>query len=322
MPTSLLDIHDLRTHFTSPKGVARAVDGVDAAVLPGQTLAVVGESGCGKTMLALSIMRLVPDPPGKIVGGRVLFKGQDLLTLSEAEMRAVRGDKISMIFQEPMTALNPVLTVGEQVAEVYRLHRGLARGPAMDAAREMLDQVGLPHPARVARGYPHELSGGMRQRVVIAMALACDPELILADEPTTALDVTIQAQILRLLADLREQKDAAVLLITHDLAVVAETCEHALVMYAGKVVEEADTAGLLAAPQHPYTHGLLASLPRLGSGERRLTPVPGMVPDLLDLPQGCAFHPRCDRAFDRCRAEAPPLLDLGQGRRVRCWLYA
>jgi oligopeptide/dipeptide ABC transporter ATP-binding protein len=317
----LLEIRGLATHFFTSAGVARAVDGVDLTLDRGQTVAVVGESGCGKTMLALSVLRLVPDPPGRIVAGSVRFDGADLLGLSEEGMRAIRGRRISMIFQEPMTALNPVFTVGEQVAEMLVLHRGLGKAEALDAAAELLDLVRIPDARQRLASYPHELSGGMRQRIVIAMALACDPDLVLADEPTTALDVTIQAQILDLLMDLKERRNAAVLLITHDLGIVAQTCSRALVMYAGQAAEESDVPGLFASPLHPYTQGLLASLPKLTRRGARLTPIPGIVPSLTALPPGCSFHPRCPRVFDRCRAEHPPLF-ARDGRQVRCWLYA
>ncbi len=323
---ALLDIQGLQTHFHTARGVARAVDDLDLALGAGETLAVVGESGCGKTMLALSVLRLVPQPPGKIVAGRMLFRGQDLLALSEAQMRGVRGNQISMIFQEPMTALNPVFTVGEQIAEVFRTHRRAGKAEAREAAREMLDMVGFPNPVRSLESYPHQLSGGMRQRVVIAMALACNPALILADEPTTALDVTIQAQILRLMLALQERNNASILLITHDLGIVAQTCQRVQVMYAGRIVESADVQTLFAEPMHPYTQGLLRSLPR---GERkpgtprvRLTPIPGTVPGLYELPRGCAFHPRCPHAFERCREEAPAPIPCGTGHSARCWLLS
>jgi oligopeptide/dipeptide ABC transporter ATP-binding protein len=324
----LLEIRDLHTHFFTSRGEARAVDGVDLVLHPGETLGVVGESGCGKTMLSLSVLRLVPDPPGRIVGGQVLFRGKDLLALDEKGMRKVRGNQISMIFQEPMTSLNPVFTVGEQIAEAIRLHQDKGKAEAMDMARDLLALVNIPRPGERLKSYPHELSGGMRQRVVIAMALACDPDVILADEPTTALDVTIQAQILRLMLDLRQRKGAAVLLITHDLGVVAQTCERVMVMYAGRMVETGAVEDLFREPLHPYTVGLMRSLPKPegdSSAEEtvrreRLLPIEGTVPGLLDLPSGCTFHPRCPKAFDRCPREEPPLLDV-QGRGVRCWLY-
>ncbi len=298
-----------------------AVDGVDFVLSRGETVAVVGESGCGKTMLALSILGLVPDPPGRIESGEVLFNGADLLALPEKQMRAVRGDRISMIFQEPMTSLNPVFTVGEQIAETLRLHRGATPEEAQAAAAELFALVGIPNGGERLASYPHEFSGGMRQRVVIAMALACDPDLILADEPTTALDVTIQAQILHLLISLQREKGMTVLLITHDLGVVAQSCDRVLVMYTGKIVESADTVSLFQEPLHPYTEGLMRSLPRADRAGDRLTPVSGAVPDLLSLPSGCAFHPRCPKVMEHCRRESPPLFSMGAGREVRCWRY-
>ncbi|WP_461208501.1 ABC transporter ATP-binding protein [Desulfocurvus sp. DL9XJH121] len=316
----LLDIRGLETSFFGSGGQARAVDGVTLDVARGETLAVVGESGCGKTMLALSVLRLVPDPPGRITGGQVFFDGRNLLALSEREMRAVRGNRISMIFQEPMTSLNPVFKVGEQIAEAVRLHRGLGPAEAAEAAVEMLRLVGIPNPAERADGYPHEMSGGMRQRVVIAMALACDPELVLADEPTTALDVTIQAQILELMLGLTRDKDAAIMLITHDLGIVAQSCSRVAVMYAGRIVERALVRDLFKDPLHPYTQGLMRSIPRLGDKGHELSPIPGMVPGLANLPRGCPFHPRCARVMPRCREQAPPFVEQGS-RAVRCWLH-
>lgn len=318
----LLSIRDLETTFFTDQGAARAVDGVSLDVGRGQTVAVVGESGCGKTMLALSVLRLVPAPAGRITGGQVFFDGTDLLALPEAAMRSIRGNRISMIFQEPMTSLNPVFRVGEQIAEAVRLHRGATAREAHEAAVEMLRLVGIPGPGERARAYPHELSGGMRQRVVIAMALACDPELVLADEPTTALDVTIQAQILDLMMDLKERNDSAVLLITHDLGIVAQTCSRVAVMYAGQVVEQSPVPELFRDPLHPYTRGLLRSLPRPGARRRELEPIPGVVPGLGALPRGCRFHPRCPQAMPRCREERPPMLGPQAGRGVRCWLHA
>ncbi len=301
------------------------MDDVSLTIAPGETLGVVGESGCGKTMLALSILRLIPMPPARIVSGSIRFRDRELLTLSEEALRSVRGNEISMIFQEPMTSLNPVFTVGEQVAEALRLHQGMNKRQALDAAADILGLVRLPNPGSAAKSYPHELSGGMRQRVVIAIALACDPDLILADEPTTALDVTIQDQILELMLDLQRKKGAAVMMITHDLGVVAQTCGRVLVMYAGKIVESSPVEELFAEPLHPYTRGLLRSLPVLGesAGARRaLTPIQGVVPGLWDLPSGCAFHPRCSEAFERCRLEPPPLLEQEAQRGVRCWLFS
>jgi len=299
--------------------IARAVDTVTLTVRQGETLAVVGESGCGKTVLALSVLGLIPDPPGRVVAGQALFHGQDLTAMTEEELRSVRGNHIAMIFQEPMTSLNPVFRVGEQIAEAVRLHKGATRKQAMERAIEMLGLVGIPNPAERSRCYPHELSGGMRQRVIIALALSCDPELVIADEPTTALDVTIQAQILDLMRTLQREKGSGILLITHDLGVVAEMAQQVAVMYAGQVVEQANVQDIYAAPGHPYTQGLLASVPRLGV-RRVLTPIPGMVPGIFELPYGCRFRPRCAKAFDRCAA-CPPLYEIGPGHTARCWLY-
>jgi peptide/nickel transport system ATP-binding protein len=310
--TPLLAIEDLQTHFFTRDGVVRAVDGVSYAVEAGETLAVVGESGCGKSVTALSILRLVPSPPGRIVGGAIRFEGVDLLQIGEGEMRRIRGDEISMIFQEPMTSLNPVLTVSRQITETLILHQGLTARAAAARAIEMLRLVRIPEPKRRARQYPHELSGGMRQRVMIAMALACHPKLLIADEPTTALDVTIQAQILDLMRALKSEIGAAILLITHDLGVVAEMAQRVVVMYAGRKVEEAPVGDLFRRPQHPYTLGLLASVPRLGATLGRAEPprlaeIPGTVPSLRDPIVGCAFSPRCAYATERCSREAPPL---------------
>jgi len=316
---ALLEIDGLVTEFATEHGRVRAVDGVSFAVPKGKTVGVVGESGCGKSVTALSIMRLVADPPGKIAGGRVLLDGTDLLALPEREMRARRGKSLSMIFQEPMTSLNPVFTVGEQVAEAVRVHEKASRAAARARAVEMFRLVGIPAPEQRVRAYPHQLSGGMRQRVMIAMALACRPKLLIADEPTTALDVTIQAQILELLGRLQRELDMAVLLITHDLGVVAETCDEVVVMYAGRIVEAAPTASLLRAPRHPYTAGLLASVPRLDDSGERLTEIPGMVPPLHARPLGCKFQDRCPRVQARCRAEEPPLDPLAPDHLVRCF---
>ena len=311
----LLDVDELTTHFFTRDGIVRAVDGVSFSVMRGEVLAIVGESGCGKSVTSLSIMRLIASPPGRTVRGRVLFEGRDLLGLSEPEMRKVRGNAISMIFQEPMTSLNPVLTVGHQIAESLVVHRGLSRERAGERAIELLRLVRIPAPDRRAAQYPHELSGGMRQRVMIAMALACEPRLLIADEPTTALDVTIQAQILDLMRELQHKTGAAIVLITHDLGVVAEMAERVVVMYAGRKVEEAPVGELFARPLHPYTLGLLESMPKLGGngvgaqheGRRRLAEIPGTVPSLAEPIVGCAFAPRCQYATARCRAEAPPL---------------
>ncbi|HEX7969772.1 MAG TPA: ABC transporter ATP-binding protein [Stellaceae bacterium] len=312
MSAPLLAIDDLKTHFFTRDGVVRAVDGVSYAVGSGETLAVVGESGCGKSVTALSILRLVPSPPGRIVGGAIRFEGADLLGLDESQMRRIRGNEISMVFQEPMTSLNPVLTVSRQIGETLVLHQGLDARAAEDRAVEMLRLVRISEPERRARQYPHELSGGMRQRVMIAMALACNPKLLIADEPTTALDVTIQAQILDLMRELKAKIGAAIILITHDLGVVAEMAERVVVMYAGRKVEEAPVRELFRHPRHPYTLGLLASVPRLGAtlgGKRapHLAEIPGTVPSLRKPIIGCAFAPRCAYAVERCRREAPPL---------------
>jgi len=307
---ALLEVRNLQVHFRTPDGINRAVDGVSFDVEAGQTLAIVGESGCGKSVTAMSILRLVPEPPGKIAGS-VTFQGRDLLGLTDAQMRKIRGDDIAMVFQEPMTSLNPVLTVGRQIAETIRLHQGLDRKAADKRAVEMLSLVGIPEPARRMREYPHQLSGGMRQRVMIAIALACSPKLLIADEPTTALDVTIQAQILELMQDLKRRVGAAIMMITHDLGVVAEVAEHVIVMYAGRVVEEAPVRQLFARPRHPYTCGLLGAVPKLGSsldGETaRLSEIPGMVPNLKQRLSGCVFAERCASATDLCRTVAPAL---------------
>jgi peptide/nickel transport system ATP-binding protein len=322
----VLDVEGLQAYLFTRLGVVKAVDDVSFKVHAGETLAVVGESGCGKTMTALSLMRLVPTPPGRIVGGSIRLGARDLVTLSEAEMRAVRGNDISMIFQEPMTSLNPVMTIGKQIAETFRLHQDLSRQEALDKAIDMLRLVKIPEPAQRAKEYPHQLSGGMRQRAMIAMALACNPKVLIADEPTTALDVTIQAQILDLILDLQKTLGTAVILITHDLAVVAETAQRVIVMYAGKKVEEADVEDLFEAPLHPYTHGLMASIPQLAviGGELpvangRLKEIPGMVPALTNLPPGCAFAPRCAFADDRCRSVAPDYEHKRPGHWVACW---
>ncbi|GJG88168.1 ABC transporter ATP-binding protein [Gemmatimonadetes bacterium T265] len=322
----VLSVRNLRTWFHGGDAPARAVDGVSFDVMPGETLGVVGESGCGKSVTALSVLRLVR-PPGRIEpGSEIRFDGRDLLALRERELRAVRGDRIAMIFQEPMTALNPVLTVGEQIAEVPRVHAGLGRKAAWARAVEMLDAVGIPDPARRAGEYPHQLSGGTRQRVMIAMALVMNPAVVIADEPTTALDVTIQAQILELLAEMQQRLGTAILLITHDLGVVAEVARRVVVMYAGEVVEEATADALFAAPQHPYTEGLLAAVPRLGEARERLATIPGTVPPATAWPTGCRFRERCPYAWDRCEREHPPLYEAvgrsgaERGHAARCHL--
>ena len=319
MSDPLLAVDDLVTTFSTEEGLVTPVDGVSFTVERGETVGVVGESGCGKSVTSLSILRLVPSPPGRIAQGRILFEGQDLLTLSEREMRAIRGRDIAMIFQEPMTSLNPVFTCGDQILEALRRHQKVSAAEARNQALELLRLVGIPLPEQRLGAYPHQLSGGMRQRIMIAMALCCHPRLLIADEPTTALDVTIQAQILDLLRHLKKQLSMAVLLITHDLGVVAETAERVVVMYAGKVVEEAPVRTLFHTPRHPYTEGLLRSIPRLDERRESLPVIDGMVPNLLDLPSGCRFHPRCPRAERRCREEAPALRSFGEGHRVACW---
>lgn len=323
MSEKLLEVKNLKTHFFTDRGVAQAVDNVSFSVGAGETLAIVGESGCGKSVSALSILRLIPEPPGKIVGGSITFDGTDLLTLSEKQMRSIRGNKISMIFQEPMTSLNPVFTVGEQITEVIRLHQKVGKKEAVERAVELLDRVRIPSPESRIHEYPHQMSGGMRQRVMIAIALACDPKLIIADEPTTALDVTIQAQILQLMEDLAEDTGTAILLITHDLGVVAETARNVVVMYAGRVVEKASVENLFNDPLHPYTQGLMGSVPGMHADERqtRLEAIPGSVPSLFALPHGCKFNDRCKHAEGRCFAEEPRLIETKDGQHVRCWLY-
>jgi oligopeptide/dipeptide ABC transporter ATP-binding protein len=315
----LLEVMDLKTYFHTDQGLVRAVDGVSFQVNRGKTLGIVGESGCGKSVASLSILRLIPSPPGRIEGGRILFKGQDLLKLSEGRMRKIRGNEISMVFQEPMTSLNPVFTCGDQIVEAITLHQGLTKREAKARAVEMLRLVGIPSPEERVDEYPHQLSGGMRQRVMIAMALSCNPSLLIADEPTTALDVTIQAQILELLAKLGEDLAMSVIVITHDLGVIAEVTERVVVMYAGRVTEYADVGPLFNSPLHPYTVGLLQSIPRLGRRRERLKVIPGNVPNPLNFPPACRFHPRCPLAIDKCRAEEPDLEELSPGHYVRCW---
>jgi peptide/nickel transport system ATP-binding protein len=320
----LLEIDGLKTHFFTRDGIVRAVDGVSFSVAPGETLAVVGESGCGKSVTSLSIMRLIASPPGRIVEGTIRFQGTNLLDLSEREMRDIRGNDISMIFQEPMTSLNPVLTIGRQITETLTLHQGLDRAAADARAIEMLRLVGIPDPAQRLNQYPHELSGGMRQRVMIAMALACDPKLLIADEPTTALDVTVQAQILDIMRLLKSKTGAAIILITHSLGVVAEMAQRVVVMYGGRKVEEAPVGALFATPRHPYTQALLGSVPRLGSSladndKGRLAEIPGVVPSLKEAIPGCIFAPRCAHATPRCREEYPPLEEKTAGHWVACW---
>jgi peptide/nickel transport system ATP-binding protein len=326
MEEMVLDVKGLRTVFFTNSGLFKAVDDVSFSVRRGETLAIVGESGCGKSVTALSVMRLVPDPPGRIVGGSIMLEGTDLLSLDESEMRAIRGNRISMIFQEPMTSLNPVTRIGDQITEAVRLHRQMSRKEATAKAVEMLRLVKIPEAERRAQEYPHQLSGGMRQRAMIAMALACRPALLIADEPTTALDVTIQAQILALILELQKELGMGLVLITHDLGVVAQTAQRVIVMYAGRKVEEADVETLFASPRHPYTRGLMASIPSLPSlstnADAPLVEIPGMVPSLTNLPKGCAFAPRCGLVMARCREEYPPLQAWGENHLAACWRAA
>jgi oligopeptide/dipeptide ABC transporter ATP-binding protein len=320
MTQPLLELDDLHTFFYTDNGVARSVDGVSFAVGAGETVGVVGESGCGKSVTALSILRLIR-PPGRVEqGSAIRFEGKDLLAMSEKEMQNIRGNRIAMVFQEPMTALNPVFTVGDQIAEVARIHAGMSKKEAAARAVEMLKLVGIPAPEQRADEYPHQLSGGMRQRVVIAMALVMNPALVIADEPTTALDVTIQAQILELLADLTKRLGTSILLITHDLGVVAENCSRVIVMYAGEVVEEATTIELFGRAHHPYTEGLLGAMPRVGGTAERLATIPGTVPPPTNWPEGCRFRERCMYSWDRCAVEHPPLYQIGGGHTSRCHL--
>ena len=316
---ALLEVRGLRTHFASERGEVRAVDGVDFRLERGRTLGIVGESGCGKSVTALSIMGLVPQPPGRIAGGEVLLEGEDLLKAPPGRLRDLRGDKLSMIFQEPMTSLNPAFPVGDQIAEALLRHRKLSRSDAQEKAIGMLRKVRIPSPETRAKEYPHQLSGGMRQRVMIAMALACNPALLIADEPTTALDVTIQAQILELMRAPRGELGTAIILITHDLGVVAELADDVIVMYAGRVIERAPVPALFAEPQHPYTVGLLGSIPRLDAEQERLSAIEGFVPDAAAMPEGCRFHPRCPFAIDRCRREEPALAEISRNHFASCW---
>ena len=323
MNEPLLDIRGLKTYFHTHEGVSRAVDGVDLNVQRGETVSIVGESGCGKSATALSILRLIPNPPGRIVGGEILFQGQNLLDLDMAAMRKIRGDKISMIFQEPMTSLNPLFTVGFQISEALKLHRNLSKRAALERAVEVLKIVGIPSPEKRVHDYPHHLSGGMRQRVMIAMAIACEPALIIADEPTTALDVTIQAQILDIMRSLKEKTGASILLITHNLGVVADSAERVIVMYSGKVVEQAGVEEIFANPLHPYTAALLKAIPHPDEQSRSrhdLYVIPGMVPNPVHLPPGCKFHNRCSFSFEKCIREEPPLDQVSHRHLVRCWL--
>jgi oligopeptide/dipeptide ABC transporter ATP-binding protein len=321
----LLQVQELKTYFYTFEGIAKAVDDVSFHLSKRETLGLVGESGCGKSVTALSIMRLVPEPPGRIVQGRISFDRTNLLELPISDMRSIRGNRISMIFQEPMTSLNPVFTIGDQISEMFVLHQKLSKRESWDRAIEMLRLVQIPSPEKRVHEYPHQLSGGMRQRAIIAMALSCDPEILIADEPTTALDVTIQAQVIDLMMKLKEDFDAAIILITHDLGVVAEIAQRIEVMYAGKVVEEAQALAIFEDPKHPYTRGLLKSIPTLGQrarhGRHRLQEISGIVPSLYELPSGCSFYPRCPDSRAICRERAPELIDLGGAHGVRCWLY-
>ena len=321
MHNYLLEVKDLTTRFVTRRGVAQAVNGVSFGMNPGEILGVVGESGCGKSVTAQSIMRLIPQPPGEIEKGEILYGGKDLLKIPMKEMRDIRGDRISMIFQEPMTSLNPVKTIGRQIGEVYALHRGASKAESMDRAVAMLEKVQVPEPGRRVKEFPHQLSGGMRQRVMIAMALACDPEILIADEPTTALDVTVQAQIMDLMLRLQERQNTGIMMITHDLGIIAEMATRVIVMYAGRIVESAPTRLLFQETAHPYTKGLMGSVPVIGSQAHggRLTEISGMVPSLYDLPQGCSFAPRCAKKSPRCEMEMPPLFQLSEEHAVRCW---
>ena len=321
MAETLLSIEDLRTYFYTEAGVVKAVDGVSFSIEKGKTLGVVGESGSGKSITAMSILQLIPSPPGRIAGGRIMFEGVNLLEKTPEEIRKIRGNEISMIFQDPMTSLNPVLTVGEQLIEVIVLHQKLDQKAAREKAAEMLGLVGIPDPDKRLKAYPHEFSGGMRQRAMIAMALSCNPKLLIADEPTTALDVTIQAQILELMNDLKEKLNTSIMMITHDLGVIAEICDDVVVMYAGKPVEYADVETIFASPQHPYTWGLLASLPKVeGENRQRLEAIEGLPPDLRNMPPGCPFAPRCPKAVEICFREQPVSREIVQGHSVACHL--
>jgi len=320
----VLEIRKLTTHFFTPDGTVQAAREVSFQMVKGESVGLVGESGCGKSVTALSIMRLIKEPPGKIVNGRILFMDTDLLKLPLNRMREIRGNRISMIFQEPMTSLNPVYKIGDQIAEMFVVHQNLSKKKAWSRSVDMLEKVRIPSAAKRAYDYPHQLSGGMRQRVMIAMALACNPTILIADEPTTALDVTIQAQILDLMLKLKEESESAVLIITHDLGVVAEIADHIAVMYAGQIVEEGQALTIFEAPKHPYTWGLLKSIPKLGQrsrlGRQRLQEIPGSVANLSELPNGCSFHPRCSKTMGICRERSPELIELGEGHRARCWL--
>ena len=319
MNEKVLEVKNLKTYFYTDEGEIPAVDGVDFSLERGETLAIVGESGCGKSVTSLSILRLIATPPGKIVDGEILYNGRDLLKLSEKEMRSVRGNDISMIFQEPMTSLNPVFTVGKQIMESLIYHQNMTKEQARERAIEMLRLVDIPNPEKCINNYPHNLSGGMRQRVMIAMALACNPKVLIADEPTTALDVTIQAQILKLMAELQKKTETGIILITHDLGIVAQIARNVMVMYAGEAVEYADVRSIFKDPRHPYTIGLLKSIPSIHETQDELYTIKGMVPSPKNLPKGWLFAPRCEYATERCLQERPPLVDIGEGRKLRCW---
>ena len=315
----LIDVNNLRTYFHTEEGTVKAVDGVSFEIYPGETLGVVGESGCGKSVTSLSIMRLIESPPGQIEEGEILFNGKDLTQLKQSQMRKIRGNDISMIFQEPMTSLNPVYTVGDQIMEAILIHKDVNKKQAREEAIDMLRKVGIPLPEQRVDEYPHQLSGGMRQRVMIAMALSCDPQLLIADEPTTALDVTIQAQILELMNSLKEQFGMAIMMITHDLGVIAEVSDRVAVMYAGKIVEYTDVETLYADPKHPYTWGLMHSIPHIEKDVERLEAIPGNVPNPLDFPDGCKYNTRCPFATDKCRTEEPDLQEVEEGHYSACW---
>jgi peptide/nickel transport system ATP-binding protein/oligopeptide transport system ATP-binding protein len=323
--SDLLQIEELKTYFYTFEGIAKAVDDVSFTLGKGEVLGIVGESGCGKSVTAQSVMRIIPEPPGKIVNGKILFDGIDITQLPMEDMRSIRGNRISMIFQEPMTSLNPVYTIGNQISEMFMLHERRSRAESWERSIAMLKKVQIPAPEKRVHEYPHQLSGGMRQRAMIAMALACNPEILIADEPTTALDVTIQAQILELMMQLQEDYNSAIMMITHDLGVIAEIAGRIEVMYAGKVVEEGPTVAIFEDPKHPYTRGLLKSIPKLGerarTGRQRLQEIAGIVPSLYDLPAGCRFYPRCPQAMEVCNQSIPALIDVGESHRVRCFLY-
>ena len=322
----LLQVRGLKTYFFTFEGVAKAIDDVSFYLNKGETLGLVGESGCGKSVTALSIIRLIPEPPGRIVSGKILFDGVKILELTLKQMRNIRGKRISMIFQEPMTSLNPVFSIGDQISEMFVLHEKCSKRESWERSVEMLKAVQIPSPEKRVHEYPHQLSGGMRQRAMIAMALSCNPEILIADEPSTALDVTIQAQIIDLMMHLKDDFDASIMLITHDLGVIAEIAQRVVVMYAGKVVEEGQTEAIFEDPKHPYTRGLLKSIPKLGErsryGRQRLQEIPGIVPSLYELPPGCSFYPRCPESMAMCQGSVPELVDIGNAHRVRCWLHS